>query len=378
MGLKGTRMHKVIIVGRGLFGSAATRHLAERSDGILCVGPNEPKNRQTHTGVFGSHYDEGRMTRVVDPVSEWVVAAKNSIDRYADLEKRSGIKFFTSSGYLGIGDPTSDYNESCAAAGAKVGVAIQKLSPAEIRSKFPFLSVDNNSDGLLETETAGHVSPRAMVLAQTKLAEMAGAISVFDQATKIFHTSKGVEIELASGKTLKSEKVIIATGGFTSACGLSPVDLNLRVFGRTVVLAKIQGSLIKELSKMPTIIHCKSGAYILPPIRYPDGNIYLKLGIGTNSDTTFETLEDLQAWFKGKGSEENRREFSEFILNLIPSLSICANWHTDTCVVTQTQNGLPIIRYVDEGKIVVAVGGNGKGAKGADEWGKVAADIISS
>jgi sarcosine oxidase len=104
MGLKGTRMHKVIIVGRGLFGSAATRHLAERSDGILCVGPNEPKNRQTHTGVFGSHYDEGRMTRVVDPVSEWVVAAKNSIDRYADLEKRSGIKFFTSSGYLGIGD----------------------------------------------------------------------------------------------------------------------------------------------------------------------------------------------------------------------------------------------------------------------------------
>ena len=47
-------------------------------------------------------------------------------------------------------------------------------------------------------------------------------------------------------------------------------------------------------------------------------------------------------------------------------------------MVTQTQNGLPIIRYVDEGKTVVAVGGNGKGAKGADEWGKVAADIISS
>jgi sarcosine oxidase len=51
-------MHKVIIVGCGLFGSVATCQLAERSDGILCVGPNEPKNRQTHTGVFGSHYDE--------------------------------------------------------------------------------------------------------------------------------------------------------------------------------------------------------------------------------------------------------------------------------------------------------------------------------
>ena len=91
-------MHKVIIVGCGLFGSATTRQLVGKSNGTLCVGPNEPKNRQTHTGVFGSHYDEGRMTRVVDPVSEWVVAAKNSIDRYADLENRSGITFFTSSG----------------------------------------------------------------------------------------------------------------------------------------------------------------------------------------------------------------------------------------------------------------------------------------
>ena len=55
MGLKGTKMHKVIIVGRGLFGSAATRHLAERSNAILCVGPNEQKTRLTNTGVFVSH-----------------------------------------------------------------------------------------------------------------------------------------------------------------------------------------------------------------------------------------------------------------------------------------------------------------------------------
>tara|TARA_B100001559_G_C15890393_1_gene344909 strand:- start:273 stop:392 length:120 start_codon:yes stop_codon:yes gene_type:complete len=38
---------------------------------------------------------------------------------------------------------------------------------------------------------------------------------------------------------------------------------------------------------------------------------------------------------------------------------------------------LPIIEYVDEEKIVVTVGGNGKGAKGADEWGKIAASLIN-
>ena len=55
-------MHKIMVVGCGLFGSAATRHLSERTDGVVCIGPKEPKNRQDHNGVFASHYDEGRMT----------------------------------------------------------------------------------------------------------------------------------------------------------------------------------------------------------------------------------------------------------------------------------------------------------------------------
>jgi sarcosine oxidase len=317
------------------------------------------------------------MTRIVDPITEWAVSAKNSIERYSDIENRSGIKFFSPSGYLGIGEPSSDYNARCAAAGATVGVKTSKLTATDIRSKFPFLSVSDNADGLLETKTAGHINPRAMVKAQSKLAEIAGAELVSEEATKIYKVGGGIEIELASGRILKGEKVLVATGGFTSACGLSPINLNLRVFGRTVVLAKVEASVAKELSKMPTIIHAVSGAYILPPIEYPDGNKYLKIGIGTDSDTTFEKVDDLKEWFKGAGSAENRLEFTEFIKQLIPSLSHCNEWHSDTCVVTQTRSGLPIIEYVDEDKIAVAVGGNGKGAKGADEWGKIAANLIN-
>ena len=370
-------MHKIMVVGCGLFGSTATRHLSERTDGVVCIGPKEPKNRQDHNGVFASHYDEGRMTRVVDPVTEWAISAKNSIERYSDIENRSGIKFFSPSGYLGIGEPSSDYNARCAASGAAVGVKTSKLTAIDIRSIFPFLSVSDNADGLLETKTAGHISPRAMVKAQSKLAENAGAELVADEVVKIYKAGGSIEIELVSGKILKGEKVLIATGGFTSACGLSPVNLNLQVFGRTVVLAKIEGLLTKELSEMPTIIHAVSGAYILPPIEYPDGNKYLKIGIGTDADATFEKVEDLKAWFKGKGSTENRSEFTEFIKQLIPGLKHCKDWHSNTCVVTQTQSGLPIIEYVDDEKIAVAVGGNGKGAKGADEWGKIAANLIN-
>ena len=55
-------MHRVVVIGCGLFGSAATRYLAEQFDGVLCVGPGEPQDKKAHGGVFGSHYNEGRMT----------------------------------------------------------------------------------------------------------------------------------------------------------------------------------------------------------------------------------------------------------------------------------------------------------------------------
>ena len=98
-------MYRVAVIGRGLIGSAAACHLTEMTDGVVVVGPNEPAERSSHTGVFASHYDEGRMARIVDPMPEWSITAKRSIARFGDLERRSGIAFFTPAGYLGLGGP---------------------------------------------------------------------------------------------------------------------------------------------------------------------------------------------------------------------------------------------------------------------------------
>ncbi len=369
-------MNRIIVVGCGLIGSAAVRHLAEADDGVVCVGPLEPTDRAAHKGVFASHYDEGRMTRVVDPEPEWSITAKLSIDRYRDLEKRSGIRFFTPAGYLGLGGPSFDYNARCAASGERNGAVIEHLDADGIRAAFPYLSVDEDTDGLVETGTAGYVSPRAMVEAETVLAEEAGAEVVREFVSGLHATSTGVEVELSGGSMLRAEKVLVAAGAFTSACGLSPVDLGLKVFGRTVVLVRIEESVAEEIAGMPTMIDCATGAYILPPIPYPDGHIYLKIGIGTDADKRFSSLSSLQNWFKGTGSGDNRREFTAFLGRLIPALKRCSYWHTDTCAVTQTASGLPIIDFVHDDRIAVAVGGCGKGAKGADEWGRIAADVI--
>jgi hypothetical protein len=38
------------------------------------------------------------------------------------------------------------------------------------------------------------------------------------------------------------------------------------------------------------------GIYLLPPIRYPDGHYYLKMGGNTTADRTLSNLKEMQAW----------------------------------------------------------------------------------
>lgn len=370
-------MHRIIVIGRGLIGSAAGRHLTELTDGVCILGPDEPADRAAHTGVFASHYDEGRMTRVVDPDPNWAITAKRSIDRYADLEARSGIRFFTESGYLGIGAPGSDYIARSEAAGRSLGADITRLDAAGIRRRFPFLRVPDDAEGLHEGRRAGHLSPRAMVRAQTEAARRQGAEIVAEEAAAIRPVAGGVEVETAAGTVLRAERALVAAGAFTDACGLSPVDLQLRVFGRTVVLARIDDDMAGDFAGMTTIGHAGTAAYILPPIRYPDGRSYLKIGIGTTADAGLRSREELAAWFKGAGSEANRNDFQAFLTALIPPLERCRHWHTDTCAVAWTATGLPYIDHVLDDRVAVAVGGNGKGAKSSDDWGWLAARLVA-
>lgn len=58
-------IYDVVVIGRGLIGSATARHLVKNGELVCLIGPGEPVNHRTLTGVFGSHYDSGRIVRVL-------------------------------------------------------------------------------------------------------------------------------------------------------------------------------------------------------------------------------------------------------------------------------------------------------------------------
>ena len=82
---------KLAVIGRGLIGSAAARHLSKMGHDVALIGPDEPTTDYAkHSGVFGSHYDEGRITRTFDPHPFWRQANSASISRYGEISAAAG------------------------------------------------------------------------------------------------------------------------------------------------------------------------------------------------------------------------------------------------------------------------------------------------
>src|SRR4051794_33991326 len=163
---------RVAVIGKGLIGSAAARHLAQQTRGVLLIGPDEPAVRTDHHDVFGSHYDEGRIYRILDGDPIWGRLAERSIARYAEIEAQSGIRFHEQVGMLAADMRTPP---ALAVAYARTGEALdasfEHLTGAELAGRFPYLRFNPETAGLFELQTGGHISPPPLVGGPTAAAE---------------------------------------------------------------------------------------------------------------------------------------------------------------------------------------------------------------
>jgi sarcosine oxidase len=369
------------IVGRGLTGSAAARHLAEQVPGVALIGPDEPADWQSHGGVFASHYDEGRITRTIDPDENWARFANRSISRYRDIEARSGVTFFGEKGCLISGLETGrsqQYVADIRAAAQSLGVTPELMGDGGLAARFPYFSFPKGSDAVFEPDRAGFVSPRRLVAAQTALTEKAGGTVIRDFATGIRQKDGYAEISVAGGQLITAAKVLVAAGGFTNGPGLLPDALDLKVYGRTVSFFEVDEAEAERLSSMPSMIYepedIMMGIYLLPPIRYPDGKHYLKIG-GDLIDILLPTYADVLEWFRSGGDAANHQHLVATMRELMPDLRIRGITNT-TCVTSYTPPNYPAIGWTSSPSIGVMAGGCGAAAKSSDEIGRLGAELL--
>ena len=371
---------KSIVVGRGMMGAAAARYLALQGEGVAVIGPDEPTDWSNHHGVFASHYDEARITRTIDSDPIWARLANRSIARYGEIAAESGIDFYSEVGCLIVGpkrggqDP---YVGQVEAAARQLGVAVEMLSDAALKSRFRYFDFGSDCEGVYEEKNAGYVNPRRLVEAQSLLAEKAGARVIRRTAVSVREEGGLAIVTTDDGAVYTAERVLVAAGGFSINENLVPRPFDLKVYGRTVAFFEIPDEDLAAYSGMPSLIHQPDDPtdhiYLLPPVRYSDGKTYLKIG-GDPDDLELETEPEIRAWFRRGGRLTTRDHLRRIISDLVPTLAD-APLSMAACVTSFTPENYPAIGFASD-HIAVLTGGCGAAAKSSDEIGRLGAELI--
>jgi sarcosine oxidase len=371
---------KTIVVGRGMMGAAAARYLALAGDEVAVIGPDEPKDPSRHNGVFASHYDEARITRTIDSDPVWALMANRSIARYGAIAAESGIEFYHEVGCLIVGpkrggrDP---YIERVAAAADGLGVDTDVLSASDLKGRFDYFDFGTGCEGIYEGRHAGYVNPRRLVEAQSLLADKAGARVIRQAVVSVREEPGSCFVTTDDGTVYAADRVLVAAGGFTINENLLPQKLDLKVYGRTVAFFEIPDADLPAYADMPSLIHQPDDPvdhiYLLPPVRYPDGKVYLKIG-GDPDDLRLETEPEIRAWFRRGGRITTRNHLQRIVGQIVPSLAQ-APISMAACVTSFTPENYPAIGFASD-RIAVLTGGCGAAAKSSDEIGRLGAELV--
>lgn len=374
-------MYDVIVIGAGMMGSAAARHLGYMGVKTLLVGSTEPKEKAQHGGVFSSHYDAARITRRLDSKADWAKYSSRSIARYAEVEAAGGRQFFHPVGALMAGPSAGEgawLIERSQQVAQDQEIEHVYLDAQSLRDQFPFFAFPSDVVGLYETGTGGWINPRDHVAAEVAAAQARGADLYQAEVVSVAYQRGSVVVTCADGARFEGAKVVVACGPFSKAEGLLHEPIPMTVYARTVAFLEIDAAEAKRLAAMPSLIYVPPDLscepYVLPPVRYPDGKMYLKIG-GDPVDIPLDTVADMKEWFRGLGDADVAAFLADKLKGLMPGLG-CKSVTYGSCATSFSPKGNPLI-YEQSEQCVVLTAGNGAGAKCGDELGRLGALVAS-
>ena len=368
------RAFDVAVVGRGMLGSPCARLLAEAGCSVLLVGQGEPADRRTHDGVFASHHDDTRITRVIDPdpIRAWL--GHRALDDFRRLEAATGERILTEVGHLWIAPPAEI--DLLADADTRFDLGCVRHDPAGLRARFPLLNLPEGLHGIHQGPGAGHLDPRAYVRAEGTACASAGGTVIDALVTSVLDRGDVVELGTSAG-TFAADRVVLATGPFFAHGDTPAGDLDLTVGTHTMLHVELSPADAERLADLPSLIvkpdaedrHC----FVLPPKAGPDGRVVVKIGVSHHGRRL--DADRISAWFRTDGDLEGAAGQERLLLDLLPGLLLdrdVVRRRTVPCVTTYTASGHPVIDDLTN-RVSALIGGNGYAAKCAPALGALAA-----
>jgi sarcosine oxidase len=374
-------MHDVIIIGAGPIGSGAARHASMQGRTVTVIAPHET-TRDTHI-VWSSHYDQGRITH--RSARNMVLAhwANEAIAEYRTIEAQSGIEFYRPCGTLTLSASSAGFSYTQQRQQLEHDLAFHydELTPSELVQRFPMLSKNLPYSGLFDGPPSGIINPRQYVAAQLTCAINHGATHVNDVVTSLTPHTDYVALTTHAGNEYRAQHVIVAAGAYGGLCGLLPTPIAHTIKSEIVTLGEVHAETVAALAAMPSMmVDCQSpiieDAYLTPPVRYPDGKWYIKLGSNSIYDQLFDSQAALTQWIRSG----DRSATHDAQIALLNELFATIEWQSFTslpCVITRTPTGVPEITRVHQ-RVTAVVGCNGSLAKSGSVVGKLAVQLMQS
>ena len=193
---------RVIVVGMGAMGSAATYHLAKRGYQVLGV------DRFDIPHAFGSSHGITRIIRLAyfeDP--SYVPLLKRAYELWRALETEYASKLLWITGSLDLGEVFEDSRRSC----EEHALAHEVLTSQEISHRFPAYHLPQGMMGLFQPE-GGFLLPEACISAHLMLATRLGAV-VHGRETVLGWEEKNGIIQLQTTKSVYEADFLVLTAG---------------------------------------------------------------------------------------------------------------------------------------------------------------------
>ncbi len=372
-----------IVIGNGMFGSAAARYLSQESRDVAVIGPDEPKDEQSHDGVYASHYDERRLARILGRSKIQAELGRMAINNYRMLEDQSGIAFYEPVGCLIVNaESVQDNNLEPpreVASALNLPHTFYQEGDRSWQKFFPDFDLPETHWVIHEPDPAGMIDPRAMLRAQNAIAKERGTAIIPEIIVNVEEGTKTVQIEARSGERYRARKVLVTVGAFTNCFNLFPHALPLQAETETIILGRVSAAEAERLRGMPTLSYAIDDAvirdvYMAPPVQYADGHFYIKMGANTPNEYHPEGLGEIQDWFRNGESDASLEGLERVLRSILPKVDFLS-FQTKRCILTRTANKYPLIDQITE-RTYVASGGNGSGAKSADTMGRLAAGLL--
>lgn len=362
-----------LIVGGGMFGSAIARYLAPQAT-VTVIGTAAPPGSP---GAYGAHYDEARIIGDLSRDPAWSALNRLSRPGITGLDPA----LITPSGALTAavtGGP--DYPGAAAVLREQHGADMRVLTADEARAGFPMARF-GPGETIVHQPGAGHFSPRRYVALASRAAESHGAEIIAGTVRALRTSAAGAEAELSDGRRVRAEAAIVTGGALAAGSGLLPVPVELRAKSEVYAMAEIDEQQALELAAMPCInrpvTHPElAELYVLPPVRYPDGRMYVKFGANTMSDCWLPGPGAVRDWYDHGDGSGLLPALRDVLADLLPGVRV-RSWHARRCADAYTAHGRPYIDILGPG-LIIALGGNGRGAQAADAVGQLTARLALS